>query len=598
MGKLDGMDPKLVRDLLSEVRQAAEQMRTAEGRVARLMSAAGLSSQSTHRPSQVADACEEMVRDVSARVELLERKVKQEGASQPGPKIGEPKAETPKVADARGEAPQAEETKDKDAKAETPKVADARGEASKPETSHDSGARPDTPKAEDLKPAVRPEGGGQHDGGQQGGGQSAGNAPEDGRKPHSPPDTKPDTGSDPKPDSKPENGSKGEETSPRDGHSGSDGSKDRGADSGGSGKDTDAKGHSSAKVDADPKGDAGSKGDERSPRDGHSGSDGSKDRGADSGGPGKDTDAKGHSSAKVDADLKDTDLKGDTGSKGDETSPRGDGKIEILDTFRKDHPDDIDQTGGSRPQVVEVHGVKMLQIPLDSPSAAEVGELLKHVEDLPLLDDPSVVTSADLLTDGGSGVDGAGSDRPGQVEPNEALKSVKPAFPVPDTAEPALDQGGRPPGTGGETVSPLVGTPFDDTGTHSGGTHSAGTHSTGTHSGGAHSTGTHSTGGTHVTGGTAEGVLAQWAEDGDAGSAQAGPVSPDASATFADSGYRAGPPYTPDGPDVLLRAGETGDEGVWSTADAGSGDAADDVDSGDSPRSAPPSGGGRSGGTE
>lgn len=534
MGKLDGMDPKLVRDLLSEVRQAAEQMRTAEGRVARLMSAAGLSSQSTHRPSQVADACEEMVRDVSARVELLERKVKQEGASQPGPKIGEPKAETPKVADARGEAPQAEETKDKDAKAETPKVADARGEASKTETpkagtSHDSGARPDTPKAEDLKPAVRPEGGGQ-----QGGGQSAGNAPEDGRKPHSPPDAKPDTGSDPKPDSKPENGSKGEETSPRDGHSGSDGSKDRGADSGGPGKDVDAKGHSSAKVDAD--------------------------------------------------------LKGDTGSKGDETSPRGDGKIEILDTFRKDHPDDIDQTGGPRPQVVEVHGVKMLQIPLDSPSAAEVGELLKHVEDLPLLDDPSVATSADLLTDGGSGVDGAGSDRPGQVEPNEALKSVKPAFPVPDTAEPALDQGGRPPGTGGETVSPLVGTPFDDTGTHS-----AGTHSTGTHSGGTHSTGTHSTGGTHVTGGTAEGVLTQWAEDGDAGSAQAGPVSPDASGTFADSGYRAGPP---NGTDVLLRAGETGDEGVWSTADAGSGDAADDVDSGDPPRSAPPSGGDRPGGTE
>ncbi len=91
MGKFDGMDPKLVRDLLSEVNQASKQMRAVEGQVTRLMSGAGLSSQSTHRPSQIADACEVMVRDVSARVALLEKKIKQGSAPPAEPRAGEPK---------------------------------------------------------------------------------------------------------------------------------------------------------------------------------------------------------------------------------------------------------------------------------------------------------------------------------------------------------------------------------------------------------------------------------------------------------------------------------------------------------------------------
>ncbi|GAA3411236.1 hypothetical protein GCM10018952_19070 [Streptosporangium vulgare] len=44
MGKFEGMDPKLVRDLLSEVQRAAEQMRSVEGRVSQMMSGAGLSA--------------------------------------------------------------------------------------------------------------------------------------------------------------------------------------------------------------------------------------------------------------------------------------------------------------------------------------------------------------------------------------------------------------------------------------------------------------------------------------------------------------------------------------------------------------------------
>ncbi|MGW4473517.1 hypothetical protein ACWENQ_27970, partial [Nonomuraea sp. NPDC004354] len=74
MGSFDGMDPTLVRDLLAEVRRAAEQMRTIEARVGQVTRTAGLATPATHRPSQVADACETMARDVTARLALLEKK--------------------------------------------------------------------------------------------------------------------------------------------------------------------------------------------------------------------------------------------------------------------------------------------------------------------------------------------------------------------------------------------------------------------------------------------------------------------------------------------------------------------------------------------
>ncbi len=74
MAKLDGMDPKLVREMLAQVQHAAKQMDAIEARVTQLTRTAGLAVQVTHRPSQIADACSTMVKDVTARVALLEKK--------------------------------------------------------------------------------------------------------------------------------------------------------------------------------------------------------------------------------------------------------------------------------------------------------------------------------------------------------------------------------------------------------------------------------------------------------------------------------------------------------------------------------------------
>jgi hypothetical protein len=81
MAKLDGMDPKLVRELLSEVQHAARQMETVEARVTQLTRGAGVSVHTTHRPSQVADACSTMAKDVGDRLTLLEKKEKEKGSS-------------------------------------------------------------------------------------------------------------------------------------------------------------------------------------------------------------------------------------------------------------------------------------------------------------------------------------------------------------------------------------------------------------------------------------------------------------------------------------------------------------------------------------
>ncbi|WP_182882714.1 hypothetical protein [Microbispora sp. H10949] len=83
MAKLDGMDPKLVRELLSQVQHAANQMGTIEARVTQLTRNAGVSVHVTHRPSQVADACSTMVKDVTGRLELLEKKEKQSTGKAP-----------------------------------------------------------------------------------------------------------------------------------------------------------------------------------------------------------------------------------------------------------------------------------------------------------------------------------------------------------------------------------------------------------------------------------------------------------------------------------------------------------------------------------
>ncbi|MFF5211311.1 hypothetical protein [Streptosporangium sp. NPDC000396] len=365
MGKFDGMDPELVRDLLSEVRQAAVQMRTAEGRITQMMSGAGLSSQSTHRPAQIADACDVMVRDVSARVTLLEKKIKQETGAPAPPKAGESRPESPGTGD--------------------------------PKPENGSDATPDTkrpaPKAEDLKPAV------------------------------------PKTDENPRTDHPADNAPKG-----------------------------DHKGTPHPDPKPDPRGETGSKGDETSPREGGSTS------GDGRGEPG----AKREVVTGESVSANDADPKGETGSKGDERSPRGDGTSsgdQILDTPKKDHPDDIDQTGNPGPRVVVVDGVKMLQIPLNSPTAAEVGELLKNAGDTPSPDMSAVSGTADAV--------GARFDGPGQAEPYEPVKRIEPAFPVLDTVEPALDPVTRPPDaganpdTGGNAGTQPPGTASDGAGARS-----------------------------------------------------------------------------------------------------------------------------------
>ncbi|MBX6383408.1 MAG: hypothetical protein IRZ07_10625, partial [Microbispora sp.] len=79
MAKLDGMDPKLVRELLSEIQHAASQMGGIEAQITQLTRTAGVSVQVTYRPSQIADSCTSMVKDVTKRVALLEKKEKQQG---------------------------------------------------------------------------------------------------------------------------------------------------------------------------------------------------------------------------------------------------------------------------------------------------------------------------------------------------------------------------------------------------------------------------------------------------------------------------------------------------------------------------------------
>ncbi|MER5418669.1 hypothetical protein [Streptosporangium roseum] len=561
MGKFDGMDPKLVRDLLSEVNQASKQMRAVEGQVTRLMSGAGLSSQSTHRPSQIADACEVMVRDVSARVALLEKKIKQEAAP-----LAEPKAGEPKIADSG---------------------TDGRAEP-KPDSGTDgkSEPKPERPKVEDLKPAVpkgdeappsrdqspdsgskddpKPESKKDTDSGSKGETGSKGDetSPRKGEPtsdvPRDDPDSHKVTVHDPRtanvndtaPDAKPDTGSKADETSPRDG-----------------GSVSEAPPWVEGVDDTGSKGDVGSKGDETSPRDGGSVSEAPPwVEGVDDTGSKGDVGSKGDETSPRDGGsvseapprvegVDDTGSKGETGSKGDERSPRDGGGVsgvDLPDTAGKDHPDDVDQRGDMKPRVVAVDGVQVLQVPLDSPTAAEVAELLKNIEDIPPLEMPGV--------DGASDTTGA---RPDRVDPTPAPPWTDSDISVPDTVEPDPEQRIQPPGTGGES----------------------GTQSAGNAPGSAE----------RPPAETAVGEsAARWASDGtDVVSVQADPPSADALRTLADN-VRDIEPL--DMPGVQVPDGETWGEGAWAPMDVGPDGSAGDVDPGDPLQPIPPPGGGRVGG--
>ncbi|WP_062438898.1 hypothetical protein [Herbidospora daliensis] len=79
MPKIDGMDPKLVRDLLAELRSAAKEMETIEAKATTTVRNAGVPAAVTYRPSAVADAIAEMDKDVTARLALLEKREREPG---------------------------------------------------------------------------------------------------------------------------------------------------------------------------------------------------------------------------------------------------------------------------------------------------------------------------------------------------------------------------------------------------------------------------------------------------------------------------------------------------------------------------------------
>ncbi|MBA2893042.1 hypothetical protein [Nonomuraea soli] len=158
MAKFDGMDPKLVRELLAEVRHAAVQMRQIEGRISQLTGGAGLAVQAGQRPGQVADSCDEMVRDVTTRLELLEKR-EDSGNSTPvsGGESTTPADDKPEASKPADDGkPEASKPAD-DGKPEASKPAEDKPDESKPEASKPAEDKPDATKpAEDKPDATKP----------------------------------------------------------------------------------------------------------------------------------------------------------------------------------------------------------------------------------------------------------------------------------------------------------------------------------------------------------------------------------------------------------------------------------------------------------
>lgn len=262
MGKFDGMDPQLVRELLGETKRAAVELRETEARVSRVLSRAGVATQTTHRPRQVADEADRMVKDVSARLDLLEKRAAGESPSTDPPP------------DDKGT-----KTPEPDAKNPAPTKPDAEGRDEKPEQKKPDAREREQPDADTgEKPDARDQG--KPD-------------PDTGEKPDARDPGKPDADNGEKPDAR-----------------------DQG------------------KPDAD----------------------GACDRA-----PGTE--------------------------KPDAGEPRDGSAQNIADTPRKDHPDDVDT---SKPQVIEIDGVKVLQVPIDPPTAQELEDLLESLDQVQPAEMPSV----------------------------------------------------------------------------------------------------------------------------------------------------------------------------------------------------------------
>ncbi|MEU4230279.1 hypothetical protein AB0F17_38825, partial [Nonomuraea sp. NPDC026600] len=343
MGKFDGMDPKLVRDLLAEVKHAVTQMRSVEGRVGQVMSGAGLATQTTHRPVQVADAAEVMVRDVTARLGLLEKKADH-------PRVGDQsKDAAPTVGgDAKDDDQPKEDRGDERSKYENPRADDGT-------PSDDS--KPDAKTGED-KPDVKTG------------------------------DDKPDAKADDKPDAK----------------TGDDKPDAKTGEDKPDAKTGDDK--PDAKTDDKP--------------DAKTGEDKPDAKGCDDDKPDAKTgedkpDAKtGDDKPDVENITPDTDS-GDEPKDDDIASRRdrgADSDSGIIDTPAKDHPNDSDP---HKPQVVVVDGVKVLQVPIDPPTAEALRDLLDNLDkvqpaDMPSPTDAASTNGTDVPSTNGTDVDARAND--------------------------------------------------------------------------------------------------------------------------------------------------------------------------------------------
>ncbi|MFC7716430.1 hypothetical protein [Nonomuraea recticatena] len=353
MGSFDGMDPTLVRDLLAEVRRAAVQMRSLESRVAQATRSAGLATPVTHRPSQVADACEEMARDVTGRLALLEKK-------EAAPRVGEQAKDiSPNGTPASGE------TKDpapKDSK--EPREDDRASRTANP---RETATPNDPPSSSDPAPRKDP-------------------TPADPESKRDPAPADPESKKDPAP-ADPE--SRKDPTPPE-----PESRKDP-APAQPEPKQDPAPAEPESKRDPAPAEPEPKKDPEPAPKSESPPRD-APDEPAPKTGETPEPRPAPQPDSRVEDNPSATDQPkdGDRDSRHDRGTEPGTPGQDILDTPAKDHPDDIDQSDAGKPQVVEVDGVKVLQIPLDPPTAREIADLLDDVEAVRPTDLPSVEGSA------------------------------------------------------------------------------------------------------------------------------------------------------------------------------------------------------------
>jgi len=360
MPKLDGMNPGPVRKLLAELRQAAKEMRSVDARVTQLLSNAGLSAKTTYRPAQVADDVDKMIRDVEARLALLEKEEKQK----------KPSVTTP---DAMGEKKPAD---DPGAKPEDSAKSNGKGEA---ERRGSGGDAPGGKGEAERRGSGEGPAGGKGEPGESGGKGEAERRGSGGDAP----------------------GGKGEP-----GESGGKGDAERRGSGEGAGGGKGEPGESGGKGEAERRGSggdaAGGKGEP-----GESGGKGETERR----GSGEGAGGKGGcepDGAKPDAagDAR-TDKGGDRADAG-----KGAGGDAIPDTDGKDHPDDMPASSGLR--VIEVDGVKVVTGSLQPPSEAYLRWLEQNMDRI----QPFGMPGAE---DGRLGAPDGGGPRPdgdaGRMEP-------------------------------------------------------------------------------------------------------------------------------------------------------------------------------------